>query len=109
MNEKLALHGGRPVRTAPWPKWPLFSDKDIAEVAAVLRDGRLTSITGPTVKAFEDKFAAKYGVKYALATCNGVTALHLALSALGIGPGDEVIVPAHTRCSWPTPSRFSSM
>jgi perosamine synthetase len=96
MNEKLALHGGRPVRTAPWPKWPLFSDKDIAEVAAVLRDGRLTSITGPTVKAFEDKFAAKYGVKYALATCNGVTALHLALSALGIGPGDEVIVPAHT-------------
>jgi perosamine synthetase len=96
MRDKLALHGGQPVRTAPWPKWPLFSDKEIVDVVSVLNDGRMTSITGPTVKAFEDKFASKYGVKYALATCNGVTAIHLALAALGIGPGDEVITPAHT-------------
>jgi len=96
MSEKLALHGGQPVRATPWPRWPLFSDKDLADVEAVLREGKLTSITGPQVGAFEEKFAAQFGVKYALATCNGVTALHLALSALGIGPGDEVIVPAHT-------------
>ena len=96
MSEKLALHGGQPVRTNAWPKWPLFSEHDLADVEAVLRDGRMTSITGPQVRSFEEKYAAKFGVKYALATCNGVTALHLALSALGIGPGDEVIVPAHT-------------
>jgi len=96
MSEQLALHGGQPVRTAPWPRWPLFSEKDLADVEAVLREGKLTSITGPQVDAFESKFAAQFGVRHALAACNGVTALHLALSALGIGPGDEVIVPAHT-------------
>lgn len=96
MSEKLAMLGGRPVRTAPWPKWPLFSEQDVADVGAVLRDGRLTSITGPKVKEFEEAFAAKFAARFALATCNGVTAIHLALAALGIGPGDEVIVPAHT-------------
>ena len=96
MSEKLAMLGGRPVRTAPWPKWPLFTEQDVEDVGAVLRDGRLTSITGPKVKEFEEAFAAKFEARYALATCNGVTAIHLALAALGIGPGDEVIVPAHT-------------
>jgi len=96
MSEKLAMLGGRPVRTAPWPKWPLFSEQDVADVGAVLRDGRLTSITGPKVREFEEAFAARFGARFALATCNGVTAIHLALAALGIGPGDEVIVPAHT-------------
>jgi perosamine synthetase len=95
-EQKLAILGGRPVRTAPWPKWPLFTEQDAAEVGAVLRDGRLTSITGPKVQEFEEAFAAAFGTRYALATCNGVTAIHLALAALGVGPGDEVIVPAHT-------------
>jgi perosamine synthetase len=96
MSARLALEGGSPVRTAPWPKWPLFTDRDKADLAAVLDDGRMTSVTGPTVKEFEDKYAAAFGARYALATCNGVTAIHLALAALDIGPGDEVIVPAHT-------------
>jgi perosamine synthetase len=96
MSEELALEGGSPVRTAPWPKWPVFTDKDIADVTAILEDGRMTAVTGPTVKAFEDKFAERFGAKYGLATCNGVTAIHLALAAVGVGPGDEVIVPAHT-------------
>ena len=95
-NEKLALLGGEPVRIAPWPKWPQFSEQEVAEVGAVLRDGRLTSLTGPKVREFEEKYAAAFGSRYALATCNGVTAIHLALAALGIGPGDEVLVPAHT-------------
>ena len=95
-TEKLAVLGGKPVRTAPWPKWPLFTEQDAADLGAVLRDGRLTSITGPKVREFEEAFAAKFETRHALATCNGVTALHLAIAALGIGPGDEVIVPAHT-------------
>jgi perosamine synthetase len=96
MSAQIALKGGKPVRTTPWPKWPLFTDKDKADLAALLDDGRMTSITGPKVREFEEKYAAAFGARHALATCNGVTALHLALAALEIGPGDEVIVPAHT-------------
>jgi perosamine synthetase len=95
-NAKLAMLGGSPVRTAPWPRWPQFSEPEIAALGAVLRDGRLTALTGPTVREFEQAFAAAFGARHAVATCNGVTALHLALAALGVGPGDEVIVPAHT-------------
>lgn len=96
MKEELAINGGKPIRTKPYPKWPVFTQKDKDDLIAVLDDGRMTSITGPKVKEFEDKYAEKFGVKYALATSNGVMALHLALAALEIGPGDEVIVPAHT-------------
>ncbi len=59
-----------------------------------LRTGWLTQ--GPKVEAFEKAFAKRHGVKYALATSSCTTALHLILTALGIGPGDEVIVPAFT-------------
>ncbi len=96
MSAQIALKGGKPVRATPWPKWPVFTDKDKADLAAVLDDGRMTSLTGPKVREFEEKYAAVFGARHALATCNGVTAIHLALAALEIGPGDEVIVPAHT-------------
>ena len=59
-----------------------------------LSTGWLTQ--GPKVAAFESKFAERHGVKYAIATTSCTTALHLILTALGIGPGDEVIVPAFT-------------
>jgi perosamine synthetase len=59
-----------------------------------LMTGWLTQ--GPKVEAFEKSFARRHGVKYAVATSNCTTALHLILTALGIGPGDEVIVPAFT-------------
>jgi perosamine synthetase len=96
MSAPIAYTGGAPVRTAPWPKWPLFTDKDKADLAAVLDHGGMTSLTGPKVREFEEKFAAHFGARHALGTCNGVTAIHLALAALEVGPGDEVIVPAHT-------------
>jgi perosamine synthetase len=59
-----------------------------------LMTGWLTQ--GPKVEAFEKSFARRHGIKYAIATTSCTTALHLILSALGIGPGDEVIVPAFT-------------
>jgi len=94
--EELAINRGNPVRVKPFPKWPIFTEKDKKDLIAVLDDGRLTAITGPKVKEFEDKYASIFESKYALATCNGVAAIHLALAALNVGPGDEVIVPAHT-------------
>ena len=94
--KELAIKGGNPVRVKPFPKWPIFTEKDKKDLVAVLDDGCLTGITGPKVKEFEDKYASVFKSKYALAICNGVTAIHLALAALNVGPGDEVIVPAHT-------------
>ena len=65
-----------------------------AAVAQVLTDCGF--VKGPRVAAFEEQFAAYCGTTCAVGTSSGTTALHLALAALGVGPGDEVIVPAHT-------------
>lgn len=69
-------------------------EADIEAVARVLRSDWLT--TGPMVEEFEKAFAEFTGTAHAVAVCNGTAALHAAMAALGIGPGDEVIVPAIT-------------
>ncbi len=69
-----------------------IEDDDIAAVVEVLRSDWLT--TGPKVGEFEQAFAQFTGTKHAVAVSNGTAALHAAMGALGIGPGDEVIVPA---------------
>jgi perosamine synthetase len=71
---------------------PDVSEQDIAAVVAVLRTPQLSS--GPHLEAFESELAAYHGVDHALAVSSGTAALHLALLALGIGEGDEVIVPS---------------
>lgn len=71
-----------------------IDDDDIAAVVEVLRSDWLT--TGPKVAEFERAFAEVVGVREAVAVSSGTAALHAAMSALGIGPGDEVIVPAMT-------------
>lgn len=73
---------------------PTVGDAELAEIAAVLASSHLTQ--GPAVERFEELVAAEVGVRYAIATSSGTTALHLSLAALGVGPGDDVIVPAFT-------------
>ncbi len=73
---------------------PVLEDADISAVVDVLRSGWLTQ--GPIVAAFEREFAAAVGAPHAVAVSSCTTALHLALRAVGIGPGDEVITASHS-------------
>lgn len=74
---------------------PTVGDEELAAVAEVLASGWLSG-AGPTCAAFEERFAAFAGVEHALATTNCGAALHLALTVLGVGPGDEVVVADYT-------------
>jgi len=94
-NPGLAINGGQPVRQTLLPYGrQQIDDNDIAQVIDVLRSDWLT--TGPKVDQFERAFADFVDVKYAVAVSNGTAALHAAIYALGIGPGDEVIVTPMT-------------
>jgi len=95
LKSRLALHGGRPVRESRLPYGQQWIDHDDeAAVVGALRSPWLT--TGPAVARFEEAFAAVVGAAEAVAVSNGTAALHASMHALGIGPGDEVIVPAIT-------------
>ena len=76
---------------------PFIGQEEIDEVVDSLRSGCLT--TGPKVKRFERDFAAYVGADHAIGVSSGTAALHLSLAGLGIGPGDEVILPTLTFCS----------
>lgn len=95
MPSDLALEGGTPVRSKLLPygrQW--ISDDDIAAVVATLRGDWLT--TGPAVGVFEQALAGVTGAADAVAVSSGTAALHAAMFALQVGPGDEVIVPVMT-------------
>ena len=77
-------------------KWPRFDEEEILAVEQVLRSGKVNYWTGKEGKTFEKEFADYVGVKYGIAVANGTVALELALEALGITEGDEVIVPSRT-------------
>lgn len=76
--------------------WPFFSEEEISSVVTVLQSGKVNYWTGEQGFTFEKEFAEYVGVKHAIAVSNGTAALELALYALDIGPGDEVIVPCRT-------------
>lgn len=89
---ELAIDGGRPVREKPLAPWPHYSGDEVQAAADVLRSGRVNYWTGDHCRNFEAEFAGYVGSKRAVALANGTLALELALRALGIGPGDEIIV-----------------
>jgi dTDP-4-amino-4,6-dideoxygalactose transaminase len=93
---RLALNGGHPVRRTPMPGWPAHDAQDLEAAREVLASGRVNYWTGEHGRAFEVEFAAAVGTRHAVVLANGTVALELALRAAGVGPGDEVIVPAAT-------------
>ncbi len=92
----LAINGGAKVRTKGWPSWPVFDEDDVGAVAEVVRSGNWGCLTGNKVAEFEKKFAAFQDAKYGVCVTNGTAALEVALRAVGVKPGDEVIVPPYT-------------
>src|SRR5579862_5471631 len=100
---RLAIDGGEPVRTQPLPlEFPgvhQMGDEEVEAVNRVVRSRSLFRYYGVNlqseVESFESEFATFLGVSHALAVSSGTAALSVALSALGVGPGQEIIIPAY--------------
>ena len=88
-----ALLGGKPVRTEPFPGWPVREELEDRAMLEVVRGGKWGRGNGQTVERFEAMYARLMNAQHALATSSGTTALFTALHALGVGPGDEVVLP----------------
>jgi len=93
-SEKPAILGGKPVRSAGYRSWPVPTAADERGVLDALRSGRW--YRGRSVEEFEAAFARINGAKHCVAVSSGTAALCASLGALGVGPGDEVIVPPYT-------------
>jgi perosamine synthetase len=91
-----ALLGGAPVRTEPFPAWPVVDAREEDALVGVLRSGKWGRGVGEQVKQFERAYAQLTGARHCLATANGTSALITSLYALDVGAGDEVIVPPYT-------------
>jgi dTDP-4-amino-4,6-dideoxygalactose transaminase len=101
----LALHGGAPVRTTPFPPAPGVGEAEARAVAEVMASGSLSAFIavwgedfggGPRVRALERAWAERFGVRHATSMNSATSALNAATAAAGVGPGDEVIVSPYT-------------
>lgn len=91
----LAVAGGDALRKDPYPGWPIARGSDLERVRRVLETSGWGG-SSPPVEDFEKLFAQYHDAAFGIAVSSGTMALELAMHALGIGPGDEVIVPAHS-------------
>ena len=95
MNDKLALFGGRPVLSDPiYFAGHDFGEDDIEVISKVIKSGDIG--IGPEVKAFENEYANRYGIKYGISVNSGTSALHTCVAAMNPDPGDEIITTAWT-------------
>ncbi len=93
---KPAILGGNPVRTTPFPSWPVIDKTDEEYFLDALRARKWCRLDGTTTSQFEEKWAKLLGAGHSIGVVNGTNALYAALNALDVGPGDEVLVPAYT-------------
>lgn len=84
------------MRTEDFPGWPVFGEAEIKGLEEVVRSGKWFAPGGTKVAEFERRFAEFQNARFGVAVCNGTIALEMALLTLGVGAGDEVIVPAYT-------------
>lgn len=91
-DERLAIHGGTPAVTAPAPTWPEVEESDRTALLQVLESG-VWGGYHPSVAELERRMATAHGVRFGIAVANGTVSLEIALAAVGVRPGDEVIVP----------------
>lgn len=110
---KLAISGGTKVRQKPFPKHPIIGLEEKRQVMDVLESGNISTfiaspgerfLGGKKIREFEEKFSEKIGTKYAVAFNSATSALHAAVVAVGVNPGEEVIVPPYTFTSTATSS-----
>jgi dTDP-4-amino-4,6-dideoxygalactose transaminase len=92
---KLAIKGGRPVRRKPFVSWPVFDKREERELLEVLRSGKW-GIGGTKNEEFASKFAAYHQAEFGVTCSSGTAGLEIALKAVGVRYGDEVIVPPYT-------------
>lgn len=102
-TESLALFGGAPVRSQMMRTFVRLTDDDVEAALRVLRSDELGGPHHPEIVRFESALARSAGVRHAVTTSSGTTAIHSILRALGVRPGDEVIVPAQTFIATATP------
>jgi dTDP-4-amino-4,6-dideoxygalactose transaminase len=95
---ELALLGGAPVRTRPWPAWPQHDEAERRAVLDVLDSGEWGGFPMPNrwAERFASSFALAHDCRHGLCVANGTVSLEIALQALGVEPGAEVVVPAYT-------------
>ena len=91
-----ALLGGKPVLTKPFPSWPVYDDTDVQMLLDAYNSKKWCRLGATRVDTFEKKFSKLMGVPFCRTTNSGTTALYTSLSVLGVGPGDEVILPPYT-------------
>src|SRR5438094_4791977 len=111
MKHNLALLGGPKTRLQPFPPHPILGEEEKRAVMEVLESGHFSTfiaapgqffLGGERIRQFEHKFAAYHDVKYAVAFNSATAALHAAVVAVGVNPGEEVIVPPYTFTSTAT-------
>jgi dTDP-4-amino-4,6-dideoxygalactose transaminase len=93
---QLALKGGTPVRSSPYPSWPVWNERELEAVCEVVHSGRWGMAQGDRVRELEQRFAAYQQAGYGIAASSGTSALRVALLAAELEAGAEVIVPAYT-------------
>lgn len=101
MANHLAVAGGSRQRQQPYPEWPQYDERELRAVEQVIRSrrwfaGMRGGEPGSRVAELERNFARFHGVRHAIGNANGTVSIEIALRALGVGAGDEVIVPALT-------------
>ncbi len=91
MPEKLAIDGGTPVRSRPFPSRPKFGLRDAAQLIEALEQGTLFFASAKKVYEFQRRFAEMFGARYAIASTSGTSAIHVAVGSINPEPGSEII------------------